>query len=189
MKLIATLFAPFVSRTGTRASGALLAMAVAGSMVLAAGQASAQVIRTDEPDFLVIGAGAFDINDDQTAGEFDVQFRVNTPLWIFRPQVGMFVTTDSAFYAYAGLYTDLHLGDQFVLSPSFSVGGFHEGDGKDLGGALEFRSAIELAYKFESKARLGVQIGHLSNASIYDSNPGEEFILLNFSLPVTVFDR
>ena len=76
-----------------------------------------------------------------------------------------------------------------VLSPSFSVGGFHEGDGKDLGGAIEFRSALELAYRFENNARLGVQVGHLSNASIYDSNPGEEFVILNYSIPVTVFDR
>lgn len=165
-----------------------VAIAMSVFLAVSAGTASAQT-GTDEPDFLVLGAGAFDIFDDQTAAEFDAQFRLNTRLWIFRPQVGLFVTSDSAFYGYAGLYTDFHLGDSVVLSPSFSIGGFHEGDGKDLGGALEFRSAIELAYRFENKSRLGLQFGHLSNASIYDSNPGEEFLILNYSLPVTVFDR
>ncbi len=144
------LFAPSMT-TQSKSAGArpvlrLLAALATCWIALSVGQASAQVIRTDEPDFLVLGAGAFDINDDQTAAEFDVQFRLNTRLWIFRPQVGLFATTDAAFYAHAGIYTDLHFGDSVVLSPSFSVGGFHEGDGKDLGGAVEFRSAIELAY-------------------------------------------
>lgn len=166
-----------------------IAVLAAAWLALSATSASAQLIRSDEPDFLVLGAGAFDLLDDMTAAEFDAQFRLNTRLWIFRPQVGLFVTTDSAFYAHAGIYTDLHLADRVVLSPSFSVGGFHEGDGKDLGGAVEFRSAIELAYKFDNKSRLGLQFGHLSNAGIYDENPGEEFLIVNYSIPVTVFDR
>lgn len=184
-----TFFAPRLIAFSGRATGRWLCALAFGLSMLAASQASAQLLRTDEPDFLVLGAGAFDIFDDMTAGEFDAQFRLNTRLWIFRPQVGLSVTTDAAFYAYAGIYSDFHLGDSVVLSPSISVGGFHEGDGKDLGGAVEFRSAIELAYKFENKSRLGLQFGHLSNASIYDSNPGEEFLLLNYSIPVTVFDR
>lgn len=142
-----------------------------------------------EPDLVTISAGSFDVNDDMTAGQFGVEFRLNTRLWIFRPQVGLFATTDAAFYAYAGLYTDFYFGKRVVLSPSFSIGGFHEGEGKDLGGALEFRSALELAYRFDNASRLGVQIGHISNASIYDTNPGEEFIILNYSIPTTVFDR
>ena len=142
-----------------------------------------------EPDFITIGAGAFDINDDMTAGQLDIQVRLNTRLWIFRPQVGLFVTTDAAFYAWAGLSTDIYFGRRWVLTPSFSVGGFEESDGKDLGGPLEFRSAVELAYRFDDASRLGLQIGHLSNAGIYNSNPGEEFAVLTYSIPVTVFDR
>ena len=52
-----------------------------------------------EPDFLTIGGGAFDMNDDRTAGQFEFQIRLNNKFWIFKPQLGMFVTTDSAFYA------------------------------------------------------------------------------------------
>ncbi len=182
------LFAPMSSAFTDRAVRRLLTLFLSGGLLLTASQASAQ-FRTDEPDFLVLGAGAFDINDDMTAAEFDAQFRLNTQLWIFRPQVGLLVTTDAAFYAHAGLYTDFHLGESVVLSPSFSVGGFHEGDGKDLGGAIEFRTAFEFAYRFENKSRLGLQLGHTSNLSIYDTNPGEEFLILNYSIPVTVFDR
>jgi len=189
MRLFASILTTFAKRQSRVHGGRWLPFIICGLLMLTASQASAQIIRTDEPDFLVLGAGGFDVNDDMTAAEFDAQFRLNTRLWIFRPQVGLFVTSDAGFYAYAGFYSDFHFGDRVVLSPSIAVGGFHEGDGKDLGGAIEFRSAIELAYKFENKSRLGVQLGHLSNASIYDSNPGEEFIILNYSIPVTVFDR
>ncbi|HJN21985.1 MAG: acyloxyacyl hydrolase [Alphaproteobacteria bacterium] len=142
-----------------------------------------------EPDFITIGAGGFDINDNMTAGQFDIQLRFNTKLWIFRPHAGLFITTDQAFYGWAGIHGDVYFGRRFVLTPSFSVGGFEESDGKDLGGPLEFRSALEFAYRFDDASRLGVQIGHLSNASIYDSNPGEEFAILTYSIPTTVFDR
>lgn len=161
------------------------------SVALLLSSAGAAIAEDDfrEPDFITIGAGGFDVNDDWTAGQLEAQFRLNTRLWIFRPQIGMFITSDAAFYAYGGIYTDIFFGRRVVLSPSFSVGGFHDGDGKELGGALEFRSALELAYRFDDTSRLGVQIGHLSNASLYDSNPGEEFVILNYSIPTTVFDR
>jgi lipid A 3-O-deacylase len=165
---------------------ARIALALAAS--LAAGSAAAQEDYR-EPDFITLGAGAFDINDDMTAAEFDIQVRLNRRLWIFKPQVGMFVTDDAGFYAYAGIYTDIYFGRRWVLSPSFSVGGNDEGDGKDLGGPVEFRSAVELAYRFDDSSRLGLQFGHLSNASLYDRNPGEEFLILNYSLPTTVFER
>ncbi len=152
--------------------------------------APAAAQRSDgEPDFLTIGGGAFDMNDDRTAGQFEFQIRLNNKFWIFKPQLGMFVTTDSAFYAYGGVLVDVYLGRRVVLSPSFSAGVFHDGDGKDLGSAIEFRSALELAYRFDDRSRLGIQFGHLSNASIDDNNPGEEFLMLNYSMPTTVFDR
>lgn len=162
---------------------------VVGILLAASGLPAAAQSEFREPDFITIGAGGFDINDDMTAGQLEVQVRLNTKLWIFRPQLGLFVTSDAAFYAWAGISTDIYFGRRWVLTPSFAVGGFEESDGKDLGGPIEFRSAIELAYRFDDASRLGMQIGHLSNAGIYDSNPGEEFAMLTYSIPVTVFDR
>ena len=61
--------------------------------------------------------------------------------------------------------------------------------GKQLGGTLQFRSAVEFAFCFDDRSRLGLQIGHLSNAGIYSENPGTEFVVLNFSVPTIVFSR
>jgi len=148
-----------------------------------------EIQKNIDPDFVTVGVGGFDVNDDKTSGQVEVQARLNTRFWIFKPQVGMFVTAEEGVYAYFGIMTDLFFGGRFVVSPSFGIGANHEGQGKQLGGAIEFRSAIELAYRFDDRSRFGIQLGHLSNAGIYKENPGTEFAILNYSIPTTVFSR
>lgn len=156
----------------------LLAVTVAG---LAAAPARAQA-----PAYLTFGVGAFDVfDDDFRATQFEIQYRPNFGLWIFQPMVGANVTTDESAYVYAGLSLDLFLNDRIVLRPSFAPGLYHDGDGKDLGSALEFRSALEVAYRFDNRARLGVELSHRSNAGIDDSNPGEESLMLFYHWPLS----
>mgnify|MGYP001166805855 FL=1 len=162
---------------------------VAISVIAEATAEPKQTSKNIDPDFVTVGAGGFDVNDNETAGQFEIQGRLNNRLWFFKPHFGMFFTTESGFYGYAGVMTDIFFGGRFVASPSFAVGGSHEGDGKELGGTLEFRSAIELAYRFDDRSRLGIQVGHLSNAGIYAENPGTEFSILNYSIPTNVFSR
>ena len=142
-----------------------------------------------DPDFIVVGLGGFDLNDNEKAGQFEIQARFQKRIWFFKPQIGAFVTTKSGFYAYGGGSVDLFLARRYVVSPSFSVGFYQKGDGKELGGQLEFRSALEIAYRLRSRARIGLQVGHLSNASIFDANPGTEFAIINYSFPTDVFSR
>ena len=94
-------------------------------------------------------------------------------------------TTDAAFYAYAGLYTDFYFGKRVVLSPSFSIGGFHEGEGKDLGGEFLFRTGGEIAWRFDDWSRLGIAYHQISNFGIYDDNPGTEILVITYSLAFT----
>ena len=142
-----------------------------------------------DPDFIVVGIGGFDVNDNETAGQFEVQARFQKRIWLFKPQVGAFVTTKSGFYLYAGGSMDLFFGRRYVASPGFAIGTYGKGDGKKLGGILEFRSSFEIAYRLNNRGRVGIQIGHLSNASLYDENPGAEFAILNYSMPTDVFSR
>ena len=51
---------------------------------------------------------------------------------------------------------------------------YGEGDGKDLGHAIEFRSGIEVAYRFDDYSRLGLSFTHISNAGLDERNPGVE---------------
>ncbi len=153
------------------------------------GSSPPETILGGDPDFIVIGLGGFDINDNEKANQLEVQARFKKRIWLFKPQAGAFFTTKSGFYAYGGVAMDWFLGSRYVVSPSFSVGFYQKGDGKELGGALEFRSALEIAYRLQSRARVGLQLGHLSNAGIYDANPGTEFAIINYSMPTDVFSR
>lgn len=137
-----------------------------------------------DPSFIRFGAGYFDLTDDWEAGEFHLEYISGSKWWVFNPFIGVMGTTDSALYGYAGIRLDVFLGRRFVLTPSFAPGLYHQGDGKDLGQALEFRSAIEIAYRFDDRSRLGLSVYHLSNAGLDDHNPGTEVATLHYSLPL-----
>ena len=82
------------------------------------------------------------------------------------------------------MLVDVYFGKRVVLTPSFGAGLYAEGSGKDLGHAVEFRSQIELSYRFDNRSRLGVAFSHISNASIADDNPGVEILNVYYSLPL-----
>ena len=143
----------------------------------------------DDPSFIAFHLGGFDVNDNETAGQLNIEYRSNRDNWYAKPFGGIMATTDAAGYAYAGFMLDIFFGRRFVLTPNVAAGLYFDGDGKDLGSVIEFRSGIELAYRLDSRTRLGVAFHHISNASISDNNPGTETLTLVLSLPLNnVFD-
>jgi len=127
-------------------------------------------------------ANAFD--SDDIAAMAGVEWRSDFRQLILTPMAGGFVTSDGSLYGYGGLFIDIHLTDQFVVRPSASVGAYSEGNGRDLGGWFEFRTGVEVAWRFEDLTRLGIEFTHISNAGIYDVNPGTEMLTINYSVPL-----
>ena len=64
------------------------------------------------------------------------------------------------------------------MTPQFAVTLYEDGDGKDLGGPLEFRSGLEVAYDFARGPTVGLLFYHLSNGDFYDFNPGSNSLVL-----------
>ena len=124
------------------------------------------------------------IEAEEEAVDFRLEYRHNEKLWIFKPWAGIEGTADGAIYGLAGVLVDLFFGRRIVVTPSFGAGLYHEGDGKDLGSIVEFRSQLEVAYRFNDRSRLGVAIGHISNAGIGDDNPGTEIVTVYYSAPL-----
>ncbi|MGE0754565.1 MAG: acyloxyacyl hydrolase [Alphaproteobacteria bacterium] len=125
------------------------------------------------------------IDDEESSAEFGAEYRFHPFNYGIRPTLGLYVTSEGAAYGYGGINWEVPLVDNEVyLIPNFMVGAYGEGDGKDLGGAIEFRSGVEIAYQMPNQHRVGLAINHISNASIYDKNPGAETILINYSIPV-----
>lgn len=158
----------------------LVALALAGSVgATAAGAAD------DEPDFLSIGAGWYDFNDNMDAADARIEYRSNWKMLGFiKPWAGVEVTSDKAFYGAGGVLVDIYFGRRLVLTPSFGVGAYADGDGKDLGNTIEFRSQLELGYRFDDWSRVSLAVSHISNAGLGDSNPGTEVATIYYHLPL-----
>ncbi len=138
----------------------------------------------DDPSFIAFHVGGYDVNDNETAGQLNIEYRSGWDEWYVKPFGGVMATTDAAIYGYAGFMLDIYFGRRIVFTPNVAVGLYSDGDGKDLGSVIEFRSGVELAYRFDSRARLGVAFHHISNASIEDINPGTETLTLVLSMPL-----
>ena len=171
---------------------AVFAAMVAGLIGALAGPAAAQIIfgSPGDPAHLALGAGGFDITpstshkDSRSAGEFRGEYRFGDKLWILAPFVGASVTTDGAAYGYFGFGFDVNFGPNWVVTPNGAAGIFERGSGTILGSWWEFRTGAEFAYRFADQARLGLAFNHTSNAGLTKRNPGEQSVLLMYSIPM-----
>lgn len=140
--------------------------------------------RADDPSFIAVGAGVYDVFHNFTAGQFRAEYRFAESFLYLKPFVGGLVTTDASTLAYAGVRLDLYFGDRWVLTPNAAFGAFGRGYGKNLGSIPEFKTGAEFAYRFDDHSRVGLQFDHISNAGISDHNPGTESFVLMYSIPV-----
>lgn len=137
-------------------------------------------------EYLTLGAGTYDVFDENIAN-FSAEYR-GAPFWHgLLPIVGVQMNVDGDIYGYAGLNYDWAITQNFYLTPTAAVGGYHHNAGVDLGGGVEFRTGLEASYRFDNNHRAGLAFHHLSNASLYDNNPGAEQVMFTYSIPVSVF--
>ena len=138
----------------------------------------------DDLSLLTFSGGWFDaMQQRHDAIEGRVEYRHGKGYWWIKPFGGAMLTSDWSSYFYAGILLDVQLTDHIYVVPSFAPGIYLHGDGRDLGGPVEFRSQIEVGWRFDDGTRAGVSLSHMSNADLYDSNPGVESLMLNISLP------
>jgi lipid A 3-O-deacylase len=140
-----------------------------------------------EPDILFLNHGS---GGENAAVDYRLEYRFGTSLipWTdpyvkIKPFVGIEGTSQLGFYGAAGLLFDIALGP-VVITPSFGVGLYSQGNGRDLGSLVEFRSQVEIGYKFENEMRVTVAYSHISNANLTDLNPGVDIISAYLHVPV-----
>lgn len=128
--------------------------------------------------------GLFDFIDSDKAFEAGLEYRFQTfKLWKLelKPVVGLSASENESFWGYAGLAWDVPLSKRWTATPQFAIGLYENGDGKDLGGVVEFRSGLEISRRLKNGERIGLLFYHLSNARIYDLNPGSESLVITWS--------
>lgn len=138
--------------------------------------AAAPVLSSDLE--LAVYGGLYDVGEARETGEVGVELRRPVGSDRFEWSAGLATTSDEAAWVYGGAGYDWRPGARWRLRPAFAISLFDDGDGKDLGGPVEFRSSLELAYTLRARLRLGLLFYHLSNAGIYDRNPGSNSAVL-----------
>ena len=138
---------------------------------------SADELKLDdkETEFNVY-TGMFDFSDDGKRATLIGFQHQNENL---NRDTGAMITADNATYMYTGVQAQYKIGS-LNFTPSFTPGYYNQGDGKDLGHALEFKSEVQLSLELPKDAQLGFSYNHLSNASLGDKNPGANSYMFNF---------
>ena len=129
--------------------------------------------------------GMFDFSDDEKKSELigfqhqNENLNRDTFLGSLSPITGALITADSAAYVYTGVEAQYKIGS-LNFNPSFAPGLYHEGDGKDLGHVLEFKTELQISFDMSENSQFGFSYNHLSNASLGSKNPGANSYMFNF---------
>lgn len=141
--------------------------------------------RGEEGPELAVSAGVYDVAKTKVL-EAGLEYRFASRAWGLVPVAGVAANEDGAFWAHGGLRRPFRLAPGWRLTPGFAVSLYEEGsEGKDLGGAVEFRSSLELSRRLAGGSSLGLTVYHLSNAGFYDDNPGSNSVVLSWAFPVS----
>lgn len=139
---------------------------------------------------IATAAGVFDITPDKKKSlaarnaQLQGEYRFGDVAWIIAPFVGLMGTSAGGFYGYGGFGFDINFGGNWVLTPTFAGGYWYRGSGFNLGSWWEFRSGAEFDYRFQNQSRLGIAFYHMSDAGLTKENPGEEALLLVYTVPL-----
>jgi lipid A 3-O-deacylase len=163
----------------------------------------------DDPDFISFSVGRYDqdwINPDflflngdnggnDGAVDYRLEYRFGTSLisWTepyvkIKPFIGFEGTSEWGAYGLGGILADIPIGP-LTVTPSFGIGLYSQGDGRDLGSLLEFRSQVELGYRFENEIRISVAYSHISNANLTELNPGVDIVSAYLHVPVKMITK
>ncbi len=143
-----------------------------------------KILNDNNTEFNVF-SGMFDFSDDgKRSSLIGIQHKnenLNRDTFFgnLSPITGAMITADNATYFYTGVQAHYKIG-ALNFTPSFTPGYYNEGDGKDLGHALEFKSELQLSLELPKDSQLGFSYNHLSNASLGDKNPGANSYMFNF---------
>ena len=135
--------------------------------------------------FSIFG-GSYDYDDDNTSTLYGLNYHLSDNTFSvlnlidLNPVIGGFVTAKSATMLYSGFETNIGK-DSIYLNLSSSAGIYSNGDGKDLGNTLQFKSEVNIFYRLGKSSRLGLGSHHISNAGLSSVNPGTNNFYLIFN--------
>jgi hypothetical protein len=129
--------------------------------------------------------GQIGVADDEPADTVaGVEIRLPQNWKGIRPWLGTSVSDNGTWFAGAGLIYDYKPSPDWTITLG-SGPFYYESEHEDLGFDLEFYSFVEVTRRLRNDIRLGLRVGHLSNAGLGRINPGTENVTLVAVIPLT----
>ena len=177
----------------------LIGLLVLALLALAATPAQAAA----SPDYISAGFGGynFDKSDSRRSVDYRLEYQWGLsllpriadsfnsvePFLQVHPTVGFEGNTRGSIYSHGGFNLDIPFLRHGVFTWGEEVGLFDRGnDARGLGSVLQFRSQLELGWKFNNDLRLSGFISHMSNAGIFADNPGAEILGIYVRVPTSL---
>ena len=140
----------------------------------------------ERPDTARLSAqlGQVLFQDEEIGEELYVTYDMPRRYGPFQPVFGASLTADGDGWIGAGAkWTTRRISEgPFFFEASLMPGLYAHGDGPDIGGALQFRSAIGGGITFGNGSTLTVLYDHRSNADTQDVNPGLETLSVRYAI-------
>lgn len=110
-------------------------------------------------------------------------------VWKLHPWVGLEYNESGSNAAYAGLESDIDLGNNFVLTLQAGAGYFNDGAhnrNRDYypPEGFKIRTQAEIGYNFDGGYRVSAGFSHSSNAGVKYPNPGGNQLSINAHVPM-----
>ncbi|MCC5960288.1 MAG: acyloxyacyl hydrolase [Rhodobacteraceae bacterium] len=127
------------------------------------------------------------IGSQLSVGSTEGQVRyIGDPLiWGLQPVVGLSAAGNSSGYIGVGAAYTLRAHHSGLFTRLTGLAGVHKrGDGRNMGGPIQFRTALDVGYKTASGIEFGIGADHRSSARIYRPNPGLNTAYLFTTVPL-----
>lgn len=162
-----------------------------GLLLLVATVATAPAAQPDTASTeLVARYGMLGILDSEPADPLaGLEIRLPQHWHGIHPYVSFNLTDDQIWFFGAGLIKHFTLSPLYRLTIGTGPFYYRNEPRRDLGLDLEFYSFAELTRELPRDQRLGLRIGHLSNAGLGRRNPGSETISLIYTRPLEKLTR
>jgi hypothetical protein len=125
-----------------------------------------------------LSAGGVVFQDDGEGTEIAIRRDFGLRLGPFQPSLGLSIAAGGATWVGGGILYTVEGPLDLYFQGHVMPGVYLPGNGRDLGGAVQFRSGIELGYEAPSGLRVGLALDHRSNGDIRSYNPGLETLQL-----------
>lgn len=122
---------------------------------------------------------------EQSAAEAQLRYMGEPLFWNLQPVFGVSIAKNKLGWVGSGFaWTWRPEPNKLFVRVTSMAGIYKRGSGPNLGGPIQFRTALDMGMTAASGAEFGIGVDHRSNAGLYQVNPGLNSAYVFASFPL-----